>query len=173
MGIRFFLVFLTFFIVASIFLFYQKVKTLNFGVDTKDTPLMVLKDSKIYDITYDGILAYLQSREAKRYIDRYELYKLYSNKKDKNVTQKLWADKGVLKNNILKLRGNVVYKDTNEQTLKSQTVTYNLKKDILSSNTFFEANYKESNVTGSSFIYYKKDKKLIANNIKAIIVMED
>ncbi len=157
---------------SSLFLFYQKTKTLNITADTINTPLMELENSKIYNITYKGITAYLQSKIAKRYKNRYVLYDIFSNKKDNTTSEKLWAKKGVMKNDILTLLGDVLYKDSNNQTLQSQKVIYNLKKDILSSDTFFVATYKRSKVKGSSFIYYKEQKRLLADNIKADIVME-
>jgi len=158
-----------FFIVSSLFLFYQKSQTLNLTVDTVNTPMMEIKDSKIYNITFEGITAYLQTKIAKRYKDRYELYDIFSNKKDNIKDEKLWAKKGIMQNDILTLLGNVVYKESNDKTLSSQKVIYNLKKDILSSDTPFEAIYKKSKVWGSSFVYYKKDKRLLADNIKADI----
>ncbi len=157
---------------SSLFLFYQKTKTLNITADTINTPLMELENSKIYNITYKGITAYLQSKIAKRYKNRYVLYDIFSNKKDNTTSEKLWAKKGVMKNDILTLLGDVLYKDSNNQTLQRQKVIYNLKKDILSSDTFFVATYKRSKVKGSSFIYYKEQKRLLADNIKADIVME-
>lgn len=138
-----------------------------------DTPMMELEDSKMYDITYQGISAYLQSKIAKRYKDRYELYKIYSNKKDNKTDEKLWADRGVLKDDILSLFGNVLYKDSEDQTLSANRVIYNIKKDILSSNTLFKATYKKSEVVGSSFVYFKREKRLTADNIKANIVTEE
>ena len=140
--------------------------------DLVNTPMMELEESKIYNITYEGITAYLQSRVAKRYKNRYVLYDIFSNKKDNTESEQLWAKKGVMKNDILTLLGNVLYKDSSEQTLKSQKVIYNLKKDILSSDTPFVATYKKSKVRGSSFVYYKKQKRLLADNIKADIAME-
>jgi len=133
---------------------------------------MELEESKIYNITYDGINTYLQTKLAKRYKNRYEFYDIFSNKLNDNKNEKIWAKKGVMKNDILTLLGNVLYKDSFDQTLKSQKVIYNLKKDILSSNTFFTATYKKSIVKGSSFVYYKKQKRLLAENIKADIKME-
>ncbi len=78
-----------------------------------------------------------------------------------------------MQNDILTLSGNVLYKENDDKTLSSQKVVYNLKKDILSSDTFFKATYKESKVWGSSFIYYKKEKRLLADNIKANILTEE
>lgn len=138
-----------------------------------NTPMMELEESKMYDITYQGIKAYLQSKIAKRYKDRYELYKIYTNKKDNNTYEKLWANKGILKDDILSLYGNVLYKDNEEQTLSSNRVIYNIKKDILSSNVPFKATYKNSVVIGSSFVYFKREKRLIAENIKANIITEE
>ncbi len=167
------MVFVLFFVLSSTFLFYQKSKTLNITADLVNTPLMELEESKIYNITYEGITAYLQSKVAKRYKNRYVLYDIFSNKQDNTESEQLWAKKGIMKNDILTLLGNVLYKDSNDQTLKSQKVIYNLKKDILSSDTFFIATYKKSKVKGSSFIYYKKQKRLLADNIKADIEMEE
>ena len=169
MGLKFFTLFILFFIGASLFLFYQKSQTLNVTVDLVNTPMMEIKDSKIYNITYEGISAYLQAKIVKRYENRYELYKIFSNKKDNNKREKLWAEEGVLKNDILTLWGNVLYKQGNDKVLSSQKIVYNLKKDILSSDTFFSATYEKSKIQGSSFVYYKKDKRLSADNIKADI----
>ena len=157
-----------FFVVASLFLFYQKSKTLNIYADTINIPIMELKESRIYNITYQGINAYLRSKIAKKYKDRYELYKIYSSKKDNDIDEKLWADKGILKDDILSLFGHVLYKDNKNQTLSSDRVIYDIKKDILSSNTPFKILYKNSEVTGSSFVYYKGKKRLVAENIRGI-----
>ncbi len=163
------MIFVLFFISSSIFLFYQKSKTLNITADLVNTPLMELEDSKIYNITYEGITAYLQSKIVQKYKNRYVLYDIFSNKKDDTKSEQLWAKKGVMKNDILTLLGDVLYKNSSEQTLKSQKVIYDLKKDILLSNTPFVAIYKKSKVMGSSFVYYKKQKRLLADNIKADI----
>ncbi len=163
------MIFVLFFISSSIFLFYQKSKTLNITADLVNTPLMELEDSKIYNITYEGITAYLQSKIVQKYKNRYVLYDIFSNKKDDTKSEQLWAKKGVMKNDILTLLGDVLYKNSSEQTLKSQKFIYNLKKDILLSDTPFVAIYKKSKVMGSSFVYYKKQKRLLADNIKADI----
>ena len=173
MGLKFFTLFILLFIASSLFLFYQKTQTLNVAVDLVNTPMMEIKNSKIYNITFEGITAYLQTKIAKRYKNRYELYDIFSNKKDNTKNEKIWAKKGIMKNDILTLFGNVLYKENDDKTLSSQKVVYNLKKDILSSDTFFKATYKKSKVWGSSFIYYKKEKRLLADNIKANILTEE
>ncbi len=169
MGIKFLSIFILFFILSSIFLFYQKISVLPSVKIDKNIPVMKFIDAKSYDITYKGIENFLQAKIVKRYKNRDEMFHIYSSR---DIGERLWADKGVLKNNILKLFGHVLYKDDSNRTLSSNTVTYNIKKDILSSDTNFVTRYGKSSLQGSSFIYYKKTKKLLAKNIKADIYTE-
>ncbi len=170
MGIKFFSIFIIFFLFASIFIFYQKSKTLVFAHSNPNKVLMEFKNIKSYDITYNGIIGKLQAKSAKKFKNKYVLYDINSSKND---NEQLRADKGVLKNDILNLFGNVFYKNNlDDRTLSSNTVIYNIKKDILSSKTPFRSTYDKSIMTGSSFIYFKKNKRLIAQNIKAEIHTE-
>jgi len=173
LGVRVFSLFFVFFVLSSIFLFYQKSKTLSIFVDLKKVPLMELRDSDIYDITYDGVNSFLHSKIAKKYKDRYELFGVVSNKKEQGRIDNLRAKRATLKDDILTLKGNVFFKSSDNRTLKSDTVVYNLKKDILSSDKDFVSTYKKSRLKGSSFIYYKKQKRFLAQNIIADINMEN
>ncbi len=169
MGIKFFSIFIIFFLFASIFIFYQKSKTLIFAHINPNKVLMEFKNIKSYNITYNGIDGRLQAKSAKKFKDRYVLYNIHSSTDKNSYNEQLRADKGVLKNNVLSLFGNVFYKNDLNRTLSSNTVVYNIKKDILSSTMPFKSTYSKSVMTGSSFIYFKKSKKLIAKNIKAQI----
>jgi hypothetical protein len=133
---------------------------------------MEFKNIKSYNITYNGIDGKLQAKSVKKFKDRYVLYNLHLSRDESNNNEQLRADKGILKNNILSLFGNVFYKNDLDRTLSSNTVIYNIKKDILSSTTAFKTTYNKSVVRGSSFIYFKKSKRLIAQNIKAKIYTE-
>jgi len=172
LGIKFFSIFVLFFAISSVFLFYKKSKTLVFRHIGDSAPLMEFRDITSYNITFNGIDAILKAKIVKRYKTRDELYNIFTIKQDKNTEERLWADKGILRNSILRLIGNVKYKDALNRTLLSDTVVYNIKKDILSSNTAFVSKYNNSTAKGSSFVYYLKLKKLYAKNIKAKIYME-
>ncbi len=173
MGVKVFSLFFAFFIFSSIFLFYQKSKSLSIFVDLKKVPLMELEDSEMYDITYNGIISFLHSKTAKRYKDRYELFDVVSSKIEQDRVDNLKAKRATLKDDILTLKGNVFYKSSDNRTLKSDTVVYNLKKDILSSDKDFVSTYKKSRLKGSSFVYYKKQKRFLAQNIIADINLEN
>jgi len=172
LGVRFLSFFIVFFVFSSIFLFYQKIKTLHYTKPTYEKPIMQFNDVKTYIISADGIKAFIEAKTAKRFKDRDELYFIHSNRKTKKMKEQLSANKGILKNNFLYLYGNVVYKNDQNTTLNSNTVVYNIKKDILSSKTKFKLIFNKNVIIGKSFIYFKKQKKLFASNIKANIIME-
>jgi len=171
LGIKFFSFFIIFFFLSSVFIIYQKEKTLK-PDKNQAKALMEFKDIKTYNITYSGIDGKLQAKSAKRYKYKDVFYGIHSSRNNINAKEQLWANKGILENNILNLFGNVLYKSDLNRTLSSNTVTYNLKKDILSSKTAFKSTFDNSTLVGSSFIYYKKQKRLIAKNIKAQIHTE-
>ncbi len=172
MGVRFVSFFIVFFVFSSIFLFYKKVKTLHYVKSNYEKPIMQFNNVKTYIISNDGIKAFIEAKMAKRFKDRDELYFIHSNRKIKKTKEQLSANKGILKNNFLYLYGNVIYKNDQNITLTSNTVIYNIKKDILSSKTKFKLIFNKNVVIGKSFIYFKKQQKLFASNIKANIIME-
>jgi len=172
LGVKFFSFFVIFFALCSVFLFYQKSKTLIVKHKNSSTPTMVFKDVTSYNITYDGIDSVLKAKVAKKFRNKDEFYKIYTTRIDEGTKEYLWADKGVWKRKVLQLFGNVLYKDDLNRSLSSDTVTYNVKKDILSSRTPFVSQYNSSTLKGSSFVYYIKLKRLYAKNIKAKIRLE-
>jgi len=172
LGVKFFSIFVLFFTISSVFLFYKKSKTLVLRHTGASAPLMEFRDITSYNITFNGIDTILKAKSAKRYRTRDELHNIFTIKRDRGIEERLWADKGILRRSVLRLVGNVKYEDALSRTLLSDTVVYNIKKDILSSNTAFVSKYNNSVVKGSSFVYYLKLKRLYAKNIKAEIYME-
>ena len=173
MGVKFFSIFILFFVLSSIFLFYRKSITLIVkSSDPASVALMRFKNVISYEITPQGISTVLDAKIADKYKDRDELYDVHMIKNDFDNQRRISAKKAIYKDDILTLIGDVVYKDTLSRTLRSDTVVYNIKEDILSSKTHFVSSYGKNVFEGSSFVYYLHRKMLIATDIKADIYME-
>ena len=86
-----------------------------------------------------------------------------------NKIKQLLANKGVYKNNILYLDGNVSLKQKNGFRYTTQHANYNQKSEVLYITSPFIAHINKNIVHGDTLVYYTLKEEANATNIDAVI----
>ncbi|WP_200763900.1 LPS export ABC transporter periplasmic protein LptC [Nitrosophilus alvini] len=158
-----------FFILAGSLLWtlFMKPRVLE-KKEAKSTAELVFKNFLILEIEQEGIKKNIIGQEGRKFADRYEIDKIKYFKKNGDF-EELTAKRGVYKNDIVRVFGDVVYKKGKDFIFKSQRAKYDTKKEIVSTDTKFTLITKSAVVNGRDLIYYRKRGKILAKKIDAKI----
>ncbi len=153
-----------------IFLLTKNPYELEYDSRGKNQADIVLFNVKTFDILKSGVNSILISSKIKRFKGYDKLYNINAlHRGVQNLIDSVVSDKGLLAKNILYLDDNVKYARSDGLSLNSDSIKYDLKKKILSSNREFEFIKKNSKTVGSSFIYQMQKGIINAKNIKTVI----
>jgi LPS export ABC transporter protein LptC len=151
-----------------VFLLYQKPYIVEINSNAKKEANIEMFQVLNYSITQDGISHIVKADRVLRYKDHDEFYKVDSIRKSKiNHYETLLANSGTLKQDDLKLYGNVRYTNSDSVKFNSDEAEYNLKSKVFKTNMPFTLEDKRTITYGTSLTYQTKDGKIYANNIKS------
>jgi len=153
-----------------VFLLTKNPYELEYSAKRKNEANIVLFGVKTYEILKSGVNSILISSKVERFKGYDKLYNINAlHKGALNLIDSVVSDRGLLAKNILYLDDNVKYVRSDGLALYSNSVKYDLKNKILSSNRKFEFIKKNSKTIGTSFVYQMKTGIINATNIKSVI----
>ena len=153
-----------------IFLFFKplKLKEQHFV----NVPQLELKDFTMYEFTPFGLQTYMIGLSGTKYDDRFIVKDIdYTDKSPKYIAN-MQAQKGIYKNDIVTLEGNVTYSRDNGFYFFTQKLVYNKKTSQAVSNVGYTANIGKNIVKGSYIKYSNKLNKVYSKNIDAIYQLQ-
>ena len=110
---------------------------------------------------------------ATRYSNRYKVDNInYTDNRDAYVAN-MKADRGVYKNDIVTLNGNVEYKRDDGLTFETQKATYNKKSSDIISKVGYVAYLNDSIVRGTYIKYNNKKDIIFSKNVVAKIQLQE
>ncbi len=166
--------FLLIFAVIMIFLLTKNPYELKYNPKSKNQANVVLFGVKTYDISNLGVDSLLIASKIERFTGYDKLYNINALHKGKlSLVDSVLANKGLLAKNILYLNDNVKYTRSDDLALNSNSVKYDLKNKILSSNKKFEFTKKNTKTIGTSFIYQMQKGIISAKHIKTVIRIDN
>ena len=154
-----------------IFLFFKplKLKEQHFV----DVPQLELKNFTMYEFTPFGLQTYMLGSSGTKYDDRFIVKDIdYTDKSPKYIAN-MQAQKGIYKNNIVTLEGNVTYSRNNGFQFFTQKLVYNKKTSQAVSNVGYTAKIGKNIVKGSYIRYNNKLNKIYSKNIDAIYQLQE
>ncbi|MBU4110355.1 LPS export ABC transporter periplasmic protein LptC, partial [bacterium] len=106
MNINFFFVIISIALMMIFTLFKPlNIKTQNF----EETPLLEVSSFTLHELNTLGITTIMKGNNALRYEDRYLVENIDYTDNSKKYKANMVADKGVYKDNIVNLSGNIIY----------------------------------------------------------------
>ncbi len=156
-----------------VFLLTKNPYSLNYSSSGLDLPEIELFDMESFEITPEKISSIIYAAKVERYrqYDKlFDIKALYKNKQ--NLTDTVVAQNGIFSNSILHLNNDVKYTRSDELSLASNSLKYDIKNKILSSSVPFKFVKKNVTTNGKSFVYYMQKGIIEANKIKTIILLD-
>ena len=133
-------------------------------------PEIELFNAHNYQIKEGSIESIVNSERVARYKEFDQLFTVRAEHLTKEgLHGKLNSDEAVLKDNVLHFKTNSHYEREDGIALDGESIFYDLKKEILSSENPFTFKQKQSLTNGLSFVYQMKEGTINANNIHSFV----
>ncbi|MBL1243927.1 MAG: LPS export ABC transporter periplasmic protein LptC [Sulfurimonas sp.] len=134
-----------------IYIFFQPLKIKQQEFD--DVPLLTMGNFVMYELQSTGLQTIMAGTKALRYTERYIVNDVNFTDNSKEFMSNMQADNGIYKDNIVDLKGNVVYKREDGLTFKSDTLNYNTINAIAKTQDDYLAYRNKNSMRGASFVY--------------------
>ena len=173
MAVKLLKYFLIFFVSIMIFLLTKNPYSLQYNPAGKKQPDIEIYGVKSYDIVKEGVSSLILADKVERYKNFDKLYNIKAlHTGSSGLIDNLKANQGLYAKNILYFDKNVKYVRSDNLTLSTNSLRYDLKGKILSSNNSFV--FVKENVTthGSAFTYDMQKGIIRADKIKTVIKVD-
>jgi LPS export ABC transporter protein LptC len=145
---------------------------LDLDLDGANSPVVEFFNIKEYKLDKDGIKVEASADKAERFQDRDILYGINVKVVQDNGTQTLSSNNATLVKDIIYLNGDVRYSG-NDAVITTDAVEYYQNSSLLRGKKPFKIERYNMIAHGNSFSYYVKLGKLRAQDINAVIQMEE
>ena len=139
-----------FFITTVFFAFVEFDKSKN-EIKKTDEPSVEFDNAVLQSITADGLKNVLSAQKVYKYEDRDEFYKsaYVTKQKQNNFTDTIYADKAILRGDILECFDNIKVTRNDFFVLNTDKALYNSKNKYIQVDAKFEAVYHSHILRGS------------------------
>lgn len=121
-----------------------------------------------FELDKSGVLGVFRASAWERFANSEE--DIFTNFKAFRQDFNISADTMSLKNSQVFLKKNVLYEDVNNTQIKSWSLEYDRKNNLLSTQDKFEARRGASVLRGDGLRYDLEDKKLVVDGVRAWIL---
>ena len=132
-----------------------------------NVPQFEVNTFTMYELNNLGLKTLMYGKSAIKYSDKYDISDINYTDNSKEYRANMVADKGIYKNNIVRLIGNVIYKRKDGLKFKTQEVIYNKKNRIAISDTDYTMYMGENWIRGSYLKYNSLLKRIESKNVVA------
>ncbi|MDY0120692.1 MAG: LPS export ABC transporter periplasmic protein LptC [Sulfurimonas sp.] len=141
--------------------------------DYGEVPLFEIQDFTLYELTELGLNTFMKGNEGTRYSNRYEVQKINYTDNSQEYLANMVANEGVYKNEIVDLKGDVVYTREDGFTFQTQIASYNKKTSIALAKTDYVSFLGEDQVRGTWLKYNNKTSIAHSKNVDAIYQIQE
>lgn len=139
-----------------------------------DVPLFELKDFTMYELDTSGLHTIMLGSSATRYSNRYTVKDIdYTDNEKEEYIANMKSDKGIYKNDIVTLTGNVTYVRDDGLTFKTQKAVYNKKSSDVVSDVGYVAYLNDSVIRGSYIKYNNEKNRIFSKDVRAKIQLQE
>ena len=119
-------------IIFALFLIFVLFKPLNIKQqDFGEIPVFELVDFKLMELNEKGLTTVIKGNEGTRYIDRYLVNNIDYTDNTKKYLANMKAKKGIYRDGIIDLEGNIVYTREDGISFSTQKAIYNKETNIV------------------------------------------
>ena len=134
-----------------------------------DVPLFQIEEFTLHELNQNGLVTLMKGSNATRYSDRYNVDNIDYTDNSKEYIANMSADNGLYrdKQDIIDLKGNVLYNREDGLVFESDEATYNKKSSIANTNKDYLIYKGLNRVIGTSLIYNNRLNKTTSKNVIA------
>jgi len=134
-----------------------------------DVPLFQLESFTLHELNKEGLVTLMKGSKATRYKDRYNVENIDYTDNSKIFIANMRADNGLYrdKEDIIDLKGNVLYNREDGLIFESDEATYNKKSAIAKTNKDYIIYRDDNRVIGTSLIYDNRLNRVKSKNVVA------
>lgn len=159
---------------ALLAIIFFEFKPLNIKEQSfTDVPLFEVDTFTIYEINTFGLDSILLGTKGTRYADRYKIDNVNFTDNTKKYIANIKANKGIYKNDIITLTGDVLYNREDGLSFSSDEAIYDKKSSIIYTNHKYIAYQGKNRFTGTSLIYNNLTNKIKSKNITTIYQLRE
>ena len=138
-----------------------------------DVPIFELKSFTLYELNKLGLESVMVGDNGIRYSNRYEVENINYTDSSKGYLANIKADKGLYKNDTLKLNGHVEYQRDDGLVFQTKRADYNKKTKIAYTDTNY-VSYMGKNIVKGSYLRYDSNlKKTFSKNVTATYQLKE
>lgn len=141
--------------------------------DYGEVALFEIQDFTLYELSSLGLNTFMKGSEGTRYSNRYEVKKINYTDNSEEYLANIVANDGVYKNEIVHLKGDVVYTREDGFTFKTQIASYNKKRALAYAKTDYISYLGENRVKGTWLQYNNKDATAYSKNVTAVYQIQE
>ena len=130
-----------------------------------DVPLFEIVNFVMHELTSEGLKTFMTGDKTLRYTDRYTVKNIDFTDDSKGHISNMKADRGLYKDDIVDLDGNISYVREDGLAFESQTMTYNTTTSIAKTDSDYVAFRGKSTMKGSSLEYNSVKNKIKSDNV--------
>lgn len=131
----------------------------------EDVPIFQIKNFVMYELNSVGLKTLMTGEQTFKYDDRYVVDIIDFTDRSKDYISNMKADKGLYKEQIVNLSGNIAYIREDGLAFKSETMTYNTDTAVAKTDSSYIANKNSSTMTGTSLEYSSTLNTLKSQNV--------
>ncbi|MCD6258768.1 MAG: LPS export ABC transporter periplasmic protein LptC [Helicobacteraceae bacterium] len=141
--------------------------------DYGEVALFEIQDFTLYELNSLGLNTFMKGNEGTRYGNRYEVKKINYTDNSEKYLANMVANEGIYKNEIVDLKGDVVYTREDGFTFKTQNASYNKKTTVAYAKTDYISYRGKDQISGTWLKYNNKEAKADSKNVIAIYQIQE
>ncbi len=138
-----------------------------------DVPLFEISSFTLYELDNNSLTTIMKGRSAVRYNDRYEVAKIDYTDNSKEYISNMKANRGVYRDDIIDLKGDVFYEREDGLTFKTDEATHNKQTNITYADRDFVSYRLNDRVTGTSLKYNNVLNTAQATVVQAVFQLQE
>ena len=132
-----------------------------------DIPQFNLTTFTLYELNTQGLTTYMLGDKSVKYSNRYEVDNMDYTDNSSELIANMKSKRGLYKNNIVDLDGDVVYTREDGLEFTTDKIIYNKKTGIANTNAEFIMLRENDKVVGTSLMYNNLLRKATITNVIA------
>ena len=130
-----------------------------------DVPLFELTSFTTYEIDKIGLITLMLGDNAIRYEDRYVVKNINYTDNSKKYIANMKSNNGIYKEDVVTLRGDVIYSREDGLTFETDQAVYDKKTSVATTDDVYVAVQNFNTINGSSLEYNNDLKKIESKNV--------
>lgn len=138
-----------------------------------DIPLFELQSFTLFELNDKGLTTVMKGSSATKYSDRYSVENIDYTDNSIEFIASMKAKHGLYKDDLVDLKGDIIYKREDGLTFETQEVTYSKKTKIANVKTDFISYRGDDMLKGSSMTYNNLLNRAASTDIVAIYQLQE